>query len=217
MNLESKKIDWLLADDHSIVRQGIAMLIESLFPESHCKHCTSLQEIQECLENQVPDIAIFDAQFQDGNIMQILRDIRNHHPTLKILIFSSFDEEKYALRFLEAGANGFLPKLSSEEDLELAIQKIATEGSYLSDSTQKLLVNSIHNNQPLNPLSTLTERELQIAEMYAQGLGNLEISNALEIKQNTVSTIKKRILEKLNLQTTLELVDLLRSERFQDL
>ena len=58
MNLESKKIDWLLADDHSIVRQGIAMLIESLFPESHCKHCTSLQEIQECLENQVPDIAI---------------------------------------------------------------------------------------------------------------------------------------------------------------
>jgi DNA-binding NarL/FixJ family response regulator len=207
-----KKKTWLLADDHSIVRQGVELLLSDLFPDDTVIHTNNLQQIQQLLEDNVIDIAVFDAEFPDGNIVQILPDIRKKFPTLKILIFSSFDESQYALKFIHAGANGFLSKLSDEETLELALQKMHKEGSYINATVQMLLLNSIQNPGQSNPLSLLTDREKEIAELYAQGLGNLEIANHLNLKQNTVSTMKKRVLEKLELKTTLELIDFLRRE-----
>jgi DNA-binding NarL/FixJ family response regulator len=116
------------------------------------------------------------------------------------------EEEIYALKYLAAGANGFLSKLSEEEQIQLAIQQILDKGEFITDNTKHLWLKSLRDPSLVDPLSVLTEREFQIAKLYAKGLGNLEIANQLDIKQNSVSTMKKRVFEKLNIDNLVDLV-----------
>lgn len=210
MSQLDKQITFLLADDHSLIRQGIVFLLEEMELECEIFHASSLNKVLESVKSNPIDIAIIDAHFPDGNSLSILSEIKNIRPETKILIFSGIDENTQALKFLNAGANGFLSKLSEEDDVKKAILKMIDEGEYISPATQALLVNSFRNRKLINPLFSLTERELEIAEMYAEGLGNLEIANKLDIKQNTVSTLKKRIFDKLNIENIVELVELMK-------
>jgi len=200
-----------LADDHSLIRQGIIFILEDLELEHDYFQASNLSQILEQIKANPIDIAIIDAHFPDGNSLNILQEIKTIRPEIRILIFSGVDESTQSLKFINAGANGFLSKLSEEDEVKIAILKIHQEGRYLSDLTQNLLMNSFQNKNQINPLINLTERELQIAEMYAEGFGNLEIANKLEIKQNTVSTIKKRIFEKLQIDNFVELIELMKN------
>ena len=213
MNLqESKTINFLLADDHSLIRQGISFLLEEMDFDYHVFQASNLQQALDSIKQNPIDIAIIDAHFPDGNSLTIIPEIKKMKPEIKILIFSGLEENAHALKFINAGANGFLSKLSEEEEIKRAIVKIKNQGDYLSPTTQTLLMNSIHNPKLLNPLIGLSERELEIAELYAKGLGNLEIANQLDIKQNTVSTLKKRIFEKLKIENIVELIGLINDQ-----
>src|SRR5699024_8392544 len=106
--------DLLLGDDHNIVRQGTQMLLEELVPNANIYHANRLEQVLSSIEAHAIDFAILDAVFPDGNCISILQEIRVKQPDIKILIFSSLDEEKFALKFIQAGANGFLSKLSEE-------------------------------------------------------------------------------------------------------
>ncbi len=211
MNQLDRPITFLLADDHSLIRQGIVFILEEMELECEVFHASTLNKILESIQSNPIDIAIIDAHFPDGNSLSILSEIKNIRPEIKILIFSGIDENTQSLKFINAGANGFLSKLSEEEDVKYAISKMIKNGEYISPATQILLMNSIRNRNLINPLFSLTERELQIAEMYAEGYGNLEIANKLDIKQNTVSTLKKRIFEKLNIENIVELIELIKN------
>ncbi|QIG89247.1 response regulator transcription factor [Chryseobacterium sp. POL2] len=204
---------FLLADDHSLIRQGIEFLIEDLELNSEVVHASNLAQILEKIEEQKIDIAIIDAHFPDGNSLSILPKIKDLKPEIKILIFSGIDEKSQALKFINAGANGFLSKLNDEDVIADAILKIHQDGEYLSPMTQALLLDSLRNPNAANPLQRLTDRELEIAKLYAKGLGNLEIANELNIKQNTVSTIKKRIFDKLKIDNLVELIDLIKDNQ----
>ncbi len=208
---EHKTINFLLADDHSLIRQGIVFVLEDMEIDCHIYHASNLQQVMHSITANDIDIAIIDAHFPDGNSLSIIAEIKKISPQTKILIFSGIDETIQALKFLNEGANGFLSKLSEEEELKQAISKIINEGEYISAVTQVLLMNSLRNRHLINPLLSLTERELQIAEMYAEGMGNLEIANKLDIKQNTVSTLKKRIFDKLKVENIIELVDIMKA------
>lgn len=209
MNQLGKSIHLLLADDHSLIRQGIVFLLEEMELECHIFHASNLQQILESVKVNPIDLAIIDAHFPDGNSLTILPEIKNIRPETKILIFSGIDENTQSLKFINAGANGFLSKLSEEEDVKDAIRKMINNGEYISPVTQGLLMNSIRNRNLINPLFSLTDRELEIAKMYAEGLGNLEIANNLDIKQNTVSTIKKRIFDKLKIENIVDLIKII--------
>lgn len=211
MNLDSKNITFLVADDHSLIRQGMEFLIEELEFEGEVFHASTLQKVLETVENQSIDIAIIDAIFPDGNSLNIISQIKQIKPGIKVLVFSGVDESTQSIKYIQAGANGFLSKLSEEDDIKNAILKIHEQGKYLSAITQDLLLNSVSNKTFINPLQTLTEREIQIAELYAKGLGNLEIAAHLDIKQNTVSTIKKRIFDKLHIDNLVELIELMKT------
>lgn len=211
MNQLDRPITFLLADDHSLIRQGIVFILEEMELECEVFHASTLNKILESIQSNPIDIAIIDAHFPDGNSLSIISEIKNIRPEIKILIFSGIDENTQSLKFINAGANGFLSKLSEEEDVKHAISKMIKNGEYISPATQILLMNSIRNRNLINPLFSLTERELQIAEMYAEGYGNLEIANKLDIKQNTVSTLKKRIFEKLNIENIVELIELIKN------
>lgn len=206
--MSEQKTTFLLADDHSLIRQGIVFLLEEIGLECEILQASTLSKALETVETNPIDVAIIDAHFPDGNSITIIPQIKKTRPDIKILIFTGIDEENNALKYINAGANGFLSKLSEEEDIKHAILKIRQEGQYISNLTQTLLLNSFQNPTTTNPFHKLTERELEIAEMYAKGLGNLEIANKLDVKQNTISTIKKRIFEKLNIQNIVELSEL---------
>ncbi|MDF2553156.1 MAG: DNA-binding response regulator [Chryseobacterium sp.] len=209
-HLDSTSVNFLLADDHSLIRQGVAFLLEDLFLEHVVFHASNLQQTLEIIKINPIDIAIIDAHFPDGNSLNILPEIKKIRSGTKILIFTGIDESTHSLKFINAGANGFLSKLSEEEEIKRAILKIKEEGEYISAATQALLMNSFRDQKLINPLSVLAERELQIAELYAKGYGNLEIANLLDLKQNTVSTIKKRIFEKLKVENIVELIELVK-------
>jgi DNA-binding NarL/FixJ family response regulator len=157
------------------------------------------------------DFAIIDAHFPDGNSLSILPKIKEINPNIKIMIFTGIDEATQSLKFINAGANGFLSKLSEEEEIKQAILRMLRYGQYISPVTQELLMSSMNNPQLINPLKSLTEREIEIAELYAKGLGNLEIASRLDLKQNTISTVKKRIFEKLNIENIVELAELIKN------
>lgn len=209
--IEDKEIIFLLADDHSIVRQGIGIIIDEIVPNAVIYQTSSLQQIAEIVKSKGIEIAIIDAHFPEGNSLNFLSQIRSVNPDIKILIFTGLEEELHALKFIKGGANGYLSKLSEEEEIRKAIASIVNKGEYISAVSQNLLMQFAHDPNVINPLSYLTKRELQIAELYAEGYGNLEIANQLDIKQNTVSTIKKNIFDKLKIENLVELIDLIKT------
>ena len=212
-HLESKTINLLLADDHSLIRQGIVFLLEEITTDCKIYHASNLQQTLESIKQHAIDIAIIDAHFPDGNSLSILPEIKKIRPATKILIFTGVDENTQSLKFISAGANGFLSKMSDEEEIKNALLKMLNNGQYISPVTEALLMESIRNPAVADPLLLLTERELQIAKMYAGGQGNLEIANSLDIKQNTVSTLKKRIFDKLEIENIVGLIELIKDHQ----
>lgn len=216
MKSDSRITNFLVADDHSLIRQAIVLILNAIGIEYKVFHASTIQQITKCVEANHIDIAIIDVYFPDGNSLHLIPEIKISNPEIKILIFTGIDEDKYSLKFLKAGADGFLSKLSEENEVEKAILQIINEGQYISQLTQSLLMTSLRSANVINPLSCLTEKELQIAEMHARGYGNLEISNMLNVRQNTISTTKKRIFQKLGIDNIVELIDLIKihSESF---
>ncbi|WP_262148854.1 response regulator [Chryseobacterium foetidum] len=207
---DHKNITFLLADDHSLIRQGIEILIEDLGFEGDVFHASTLQKVLDCVEENNIEMLVIDAAFPDGNSLEIIPKLKLNNPDLKILVFSGLEESDYALRFLNAGANGFLTKVSEEEEIKSAVTKVVEEGRYISSVTQGLLLNSLQKSNQQNPLDKLTKRELEVVKMYVDGMGNLEIANELGLKQNSVSTMKKRVFEKLGIDSLVELAALLK-------
>ena len=209
----NKSIKFLLGDDHHIVRQGLQFIIEDSVENPDIIHASSLEQILNQIKQNPFDIAILDAQFPDGNSLSIVKEIKQVQSEIKILIFTSFEEENYSLKFINEGADGFLNKLSEESEIQNSIQEMIEEGSSFPAFTTKMLQFSEEQIALLNPLNQLTERELEIAILYAKGYGNLEIANSLSLRQNTISTFKKRIFEKLKVSTLVDLIDLVRTHQ----
>jgi DNA-binding NarL/FixJ family response regulator len=207
----NKKISFLLADDHSLIRQGIYFILEEIDLEKEIFQASNLQQTLEIIKSKTIDFALIDAHFPDGNSLSIIPEIKKISPDTKILIFTGIDESTQSLKYLNAGANGFLSKMSEEKEIESALKKMYEDGEYISAVTKALLIDSVQDRKLINPLFRLTERELQVAKMYAEGLGNLEIANLLDVKQNTVSTLKRRIFEKLKIDNIVELINLVKT------
>jgi len=208
--MEDNRLKFLVGDDHKLIRMGVCMIIEELTEDPVIIQASSLKEVLKMLSVHRPDFAVLDAEFPDGNCYSILPKIRSHYPDLRLLVFTGYEEEKYALTFIKAGADGFLSKLSDEKQIREALHSLIEKGMYFSERTQRLMQAASQDPESVQPLSRLSERELLIARLYAKGMGNLEIANELSLKQNTVSTYKKRIFDKLRISTLVELIELMK-------
>lgn len=209
-NQGSKDVTFLLADDHSLIRQGVEIVIDEAGFEGDVFQASNLQKVLSIVKERTIDFAVIDAVFPDGNSLDVISLIKSIQPNIKILVFSGLEEVEYSIKFLNAGANGFLSKVSEEEEIKNAILKVYHEGRFISSVAQAALLDSLQGKEKINPLDKLTSRELQVVKMYAEGLGNLEIAYELGIKQNSVSTMKKRAFEKLNIDTIVELISVLK-------
>ena len=194
----------LLADDHSVVRVGTGMILKEKYNDIVITHAENYDEVKEHLRNQTFDLLVLDISMPGSLYKNMIKDIKSVQPQIKILIFSSTDES-IAVQYIKEGAEGYLNKISDEYLIIKAVESIFEKGFYYSD----VLVKQVLNNQIQKPITeVLSEREFQVFKLLAEGNGNLEISNILNIGEPTVGTYKRRIYEKLEIDNIISLYKL---------
>lgn len=196
----------LIADDHSVVRQGMSLILKEAFKGVKIIHTDSFEGAIVILKEDIVDLLLLDINLPGGNSIEMINDVQQVQDT-KILMFSAYDEEQYALNYINAGAKGYLNKLSSEDVIIKAIQTVLDGGDYVSLNLKDKISGVGTNKRLDNPLSVLSNREMEIAGLLTKGNGNLEIANKLNIGMSTVSTYKSRIFEKLGVNNVVSLVE----------
>jgi DNA-binding NarL/FixJ family response regulator len=199
----------LIADDHGIVRLGLSLIIKKLRPQAIVEEVDNYQKVLGAIKKDSYDLIILDINMPNGNFHETLEVIKIKSPKTKVMVFSAQDENLYAIRYLKMGADGFLHKLSTDEDIKNALEKMLNKGSYVSEEVKDAMVfNTLNKHMPVNnPLELLSDREIEIAEQLTKGIPLKDISNELNLHVSTVSTYKTRIFKKLDIQSIPELID----------
>lgn len=209
----------LIADDHGIVRLGLSLMIKKLRPQAVVEEVNNYQKVLDAIKKDSYDLIILDINMPNGNFQETLEIIKIKSPKTKVMVFSSQDEHLYAIRYLKMGADGFLHKLSPEEEIKNALEKMLNKGSYVSEEVKDAMVfNTLNKQTPVkNPLELLSDREIEIAEQLIKGIPLKDISIELNLHVSTVSTYKVRILKKLDIQSIPELINIFKFyERVKD-
>lgn len=204
-NEDNMKLRLVIADDHGIVRQGIRMIIESEADMEVVGEAAYAYEALAIITAQKPDIAILDINLPDQNGFDLLQDIRRELPHLPVLFLTIHPEEIFALRAMQAGAQGYLCKDSSSDELVKALRKIASGGIYVTSSLAEILARGINKQHEKLPHERLSDREYQVLCRLAAGKSVGQIAEALDRSPNTISTLRKRILEKMGMENNSEL------------
>jgi DNA-binding NarL/FixJ family response regulator len=197
----------LIVDDHLVIKAGVSIILNSEFDNLDIQYSSTFSETLGKVKSFNYDLIILDINIPGGKNIEMISEIRAITPEVKILMFSAYEEEFYALRYIYAGADGFLNKLCSEEKIVEAVKSIMVYGKYLTDDLINQLNDSTLNKETLNPFDKLSKREIEIVNLLVSGDGNLEISNNLGIQMSTVSTYKNRIFEKLKINNLVELIE----------
>jgi DNA-binding NarL/FixJ family response regulator len=198
----------LVADDHALLRRALIQLIKDEFPEAEIKEAENGQVALDYLRKEKFSIAILDMTMPERDGMDVLKQLPVHNITTPVLVLSMHPEELYAQRILRAGGSGYLSKDCNPEELIQAIQTILKGENYISRSFAGKLATIISGKSPQEDMlhEKLSDRELQVLKLYAQGKTTNEISDILSITINSVSTYKGRIREKLNLKSSADMI-----------
>jgi DNA-binding NarL/FixJ family response regulator len=202
--------NFLLIDDHDIVRAGMKYVILSLF--SPCQVFEARDEASSltALKEQGYHLIIMDVHMPNTNTFGLLDHIRIHYPDTGVLVYSVGAENIYAKKFLQAGASGFISKNAGLPELQKAIESCLNKKKYISAELAAQLANNFNASQSSNPFQSLTPKELEIATLLMEGNSVTGISNTLHISTSTVGTHKANILRKLNAGNLMELKELAR-------
>jgi two-component system, NarL family, invasion response regulator UvrY len=202
----------LIADDHSIVRYGTSFVIKELLPTGTIREAQNFDQALKLLDTHKFDLMVLDINIPGGNNLQMIDVIKLRQPNVKILIFSGYDEQLYALRYLQAGADGYLVKQATDGELKTAIQTIQNNDKYISHTVRQSLLNGLSAKKaaPHNPLTSLSNREMEIMQQLVIGAAVAEIGAALGLQISTVSTYKSRIFEKMKVNNVVELAEKVR-------
>jgi DNA-binding NarL/FixJ family response regulator len=186
------------------VRRGLKQIIAAEQEMQVVGEAENAREALRVIRQTACDAVVLDITLPDGSGLDVLSQLKSERPTLPVLIMSMHQEELYALRVLKAGASGYLMKDSLPEELIKAIRKITSGGKYISPSLAERLASELAS--PETPLhEKLSDREFQILCLIASGKSLKEIGAALCISGNTVSSYRRRILEKMKMSTNADL------------
>ncbi|WP_053058482.1 response regulator transcription factor [Pedobacter sp. BMA] len=196
----------LIADDHEIIRRGLKSLISDFWAGVQLLQASTLE--QALIETEKsPNLIIIDVNLPGGNNLKVIDQLKLVQPNAKILVFSSLNENIYAVPYLKSGASGYLTKNAEESEIVTAITTILAGSRYSSRNVKENMFNSILGNDGDNPFTKLSSRELEVAELLTKGIGVLEISNQLSLQMGTVSTYKLRLFQKLKIKSIIELAE----------
>ena len=189
----------MLVDDHALIREGIKQLLEF---DGTMKVIAQACDGQDCLnqlENVKPDILLLDINMPNGNGIDVLKEIKNKHLPVKILILTVHSEVDYLLQAVDIGANGYILKDSGSEELKNAIHTIVNGDSYIQPNLiPSLNARLINRDTDQDKISLLTKREIEILTLLAGGLLNREIATNLNISERTVKNHISSIFKKID-------------------
>ncbi len=191
----------LLADDHSIVREGLRKVLEdSNEIEVIAEAADGETALDEAMKKK-PDVAVVDISMPGMDGLEVVARLTDYCAGVPVLILTMHDEEQYVIRAIEAGAMGYVTKQSAPEQLVAAVKKIHSGGRYLTEkASEALALRVIRGNKSQTLIESLSMRELQVLRKLAMGSTNKEIAFAYNISVKTVDTYRSRILKKLNLR-----------------
>ena len=196
----------LLVDDHPIVRQGIKQVLVGAFHPALVGEAANAEEGLTEARGTEWDVMVLDLTLPGSSGMDLLKDLRRERPTLPVLVLSMHPPDQFARRAMNAGASGYLTKDSSPTELVKAIGEVIAGRRYLNPAVIEQLVAHQDTNVPQRPHEVLSDREYQVLRMIASGLTVSQISSRLSLSVKTISTYRARVLEKMGMRTTAELM-----------
>lgn len=195
----------IIADDHAIVRKGFEQIVATRRQWRIAAEAANGEELLHQLRNDHFDILVLDVSLGDRSGIDLLTTIRADFPTLPVLMLSMYPEEQYAIRCLRAGANGYIQKDSTPEELLNAIAKVASGAKYITTALASRLVDEfVHGNE--RPHERLSSREFEVFRLIAVGRTPTDIAETLNLSVKTVSTYRTRIMEKTGFRSNADII-----------
>lgn len=199
----------LIVEDHPIVRQGLAQMVNHEKDLTVCGAAEDPKQAVEQIESLQPELVLLDISLKGGNGIELLKNIKVRFPKTLVLMLSMHDEALYAVRALRAGASGYVMKQEATEKVLTAIRHVLNGEIYLSDRMEKKMMQQLvggRSSRTGSPLEDLSDRELEVFGLIGQGHGTRQIAEQLHLSIKTIESHRAHIKEKLNLRNANELV-----------
>ncbi|HYU52265.1 MAG TPA: response regulator transcription factor [Gemmatimonadaceae bacterium] len=195
-----------IADDHPIVREGLRRIASEDAGISVLGEAPSAAELFRLLDKAPVDVVLLDVSMPGATFIDTLRQLRERHPSVKVLVLSVHPEDQWAVRSLQAGAAGYLTKDHSPDELVQAVRRVARGGKYISESMAERLAGMVDGGMTRAPHEGLSDREFEVLRALGSGMMVKEVAAQLRISAKTVSTYRTRLLEKMGLESKADLV-----------
>lgn len=199
----------LIVDDHPIVRQGLAELVNHENDLAVCGQAEDAHQAMKAIKELRPSMAVVDISLRETSGIELIKDIKVQYPNLPVLALSMHDESLYAERALRAGAMGYIMKAEATEKVITAIRKILNGEIYVSDKMAAKMVRKLVGGKAeisTSPVERLSDRELEVFHLIGKGYGTRQISERLHLSIKTIETYRAHIKEKLSLANAAELL-----------
>lgn len=196
----------VIVDDHELVREGLKKVLLKEPDIKLAGEANSAAELFKVLKETEVDLVILDITLPGRSGLDIIGDIKNLNPHLRVLILSMHPEERFALRALKAGAAGYLSKEAAAKELVNAVRKINSGGRYISSTLAEHLADNIDKEIGKLPHETLSNREFEIFRLIAKGKSVGQIADELMLSVNTITSYRSRMMDKMNFSTNAEIV-----------
>jgi two-component system invasion response regulator UvrY len=196
----------IVADDHAVVRRGVVQIIGAAGDMTATGEASSAAEALQLVRQDDCDVLVLDVAMPGGGGLEVLAQLRGLKPLLPVLMLSMYPEKQYAVRALKAGAAGYLTKDTAPDELLAAIRAVARGERYVTPALADKLVALLRTGRSEDPEEALSDREYQVLRLLGARLTVTEIAAELSLSVKTVSTYRTRILEKLDLRNTAEII-----------
>lgn len=199
----------LLVDDHALVRRGLAEMIDREPDLEVCGEAADASRALDLIETAEPELVIVDITLKEGSGLELIKQIKVRHPSVRMLVLSMHDEKIYAERALRAGATGYLNKEEPADNVIEAIREVLAGRIYLSGQMADRILHRLVDREAdleRSPIDALSDRELEVLELIGRGLTTRQIARELRLSRKTVDTYRENLKAKLQLSTAAELV-----------
>ncbi|MCX8156088.1 MAG: response regulator transcription factor [Verrucomicrobiae bacterium] len=192
----------LIVDDHEIVRRGLRALLAEKMPGTRFEEAATSAEAEAKIFQGRWDLILLDLNLPGRNGLEVLDMARRHCPKTPVIVLTVYPEAEFALRAIKLGAQAYLNKQTAAEELLAAVNKVLSGGKYITTTLAEQLTSALSTETPVAPHESLTERELQVLRLVAQGRTTKEIAAELHLSAKTIATYRSRIAAKTGLSTT---------------
>ncbi len=197
----------LIADDHTIVREGIKVLLLEALPLAEVVDVTDSTRLLKMVYKEKWDVIITDISMPPGDSgLEAVKKIKEHSPATPVIVFSMHSPDQYAVRAMRAGASSYLSKSAAAMELVNAVNQVKAGRRYISDEVAVVLAAAFERKDMDRSIENLSDRELEVFKLLAVGKSVSEIAHELILSINTINTFRGRLLEKMNFQNNMELI-----------